>query len=176
MIYLNLRLGKHNFDLKYNRLVKYLNVDFLSCPCCSHNGLERHGYYSRHFLFNSNCTRSSIRILRVRCPDCGSTHAVFVLDLIPFIAAHIDDIEAVTLQFLNNPDASAAELADSSPLGFTLDNTVSRLKIFFLSRLGDCIDSNLSLICTKLIGFLRSKNCPHIGFIDYSYASAYTLA
>ena len=58
-------------------------------PCHS-NGLIIHAYYDRHVdIFDRNHT---IRILRLKCPSCNSTHAVLIEDTIPYSIVSFDII------------------------------------------------------------------------------------
>lgn len=65
----------------YSIIINSLNLSNLSCPKCDHKGLAIHAYYTRMFKNNS------IRITRVRCPHCGSTHSILISPMIPFISS-----------------------------------------------------------------------------------------
>lgn len=74
----------------YSNVIISLNLSLLSCPKCSHTGLSVHGYYKRYFKNNP------IRIKRVICPYCGSTHSLFLFPMIPFLSAvSFDDIVSI---------------------------------------------------------------------------------
>ncbi len=66
-------------------------------PCHS-NGLIIHAYYDRHVdIFDRNHT---IRILRLKCPSCNSTHAVLIEDTIPYSIVSFD----IIIDVLKNKD------------------------------------------------------------------------
>ena len=67
---------------KYKKIIKSLNFNELTCPGCDSKGLVVHAYYDRYIdIFDRS---HKVRILRLRCPSCGSTHAVLIDDMIPY--------------------------------------------------------------------------------------------
>ena len=68
------------------------DIDFMTVPCpsCNHSGhLIKHAHYPR-------CLRTcdgvvSLRILRVKCKFCGKTHAVLLVDIVPYSQIPLDD-------------------------------------------------------------------------------------
>lgn len=70
---------------KYKKIIKSLNFNELTCPGCDFKGLVVHAYYDRYIdIFDRS---HKVKILRLRCPSCGSTHAVLVEDMIPYSIA-----------------------------------------------------------------------------------------
>lgn len=65
----------------YSFIISSLDFSILPCPKCNHTGLSVHAYYSR------NLKNNPIRITRVRCPHCGSTHALLLEPMIPFLSS-----------------------------------------------------------------------------------------
>ena len=73
---------KYISQIQYNKIIFSLNFDEIACPKCHGDGLYVHAYYNRHTdIFNRSHT---IRILRLRCPSCSSTHAVLIEDMISY--------------------------------------------------------------------------------------------
>ena len=73
---------KYISQIQYNKIISSLNFNNLQCPNCHSNGLIIHAYYERHVdIFDRNHT---IRILRLKCPSCNSTHAVLIEDMVPY--------------------------------------------------------------------------------------------
>lgn len=67
---------------KYKKIIKSLNFNELTCPGCDFKGLVVHAYYDRYIdIFDRS---HKVKILRLRCPSCGSTHAVLIEDMIPY--------------------------------------------------------------------------------------------
>ena len=89
---------KYISQIQYNKIIFSLNFDEIACPKCHGDGLYVHAYYNRHTdIFNRSHT---IRILRLRCPSCSSTHAVLIEDMIPYSVASFD----IIIDVLSNND------------------------------------------------------------------------
>ncbi|MFQ9562742.1 MAG: DUF6431 domain-containing protein [Faecalibacillus intestinalis] len=72
-------------------------MSFFHFPCHS-NGLIIHVYYDRHVdIFDRNHT---IRILRLKCSSCNSTHAVLIEDTVPYSIVSFD----IIIDVLKNKD------------------------------------------------------------------------
>lgn len=90
---------------QYNKIIYSLDFDSLACPKCLLHDLIVHAYYDRHIdLFNRKHT---IRILRLICPSCKSTHAVLIQDMIPYSVSSFDLIIDI---LLNNDSTSSSHL------------------------------------------------------------------
>ena len=66
---------------------KNIDASKYKCPKCkAKNSMIRHAYYLRFIIsFFIGCFATSrLRILRVKCTSCGSTHAILPGDLIPY--------------------------------------------------------------------------------------------
>lgn len=66
---------------------KNIDVSKCKCPNCGANGsMIRHAYYLRFIIsFFTGCfTTKRLKILRVKCKSCGSTHAILPGDTIPY--------------------------------------------------------------------------------------------
>ena len=95
-------------------------------PCHS-NGLIIHAYYDRHVdIFDRNHT---IRILRLKCPSCNSTHAVLIEDTVPYSIVSFD----IIIDVLKNKD-----FLSSSHVSFIIDYI-----FFFGGRLSIVTVSNV---------------------------------
>ena len=79
---------KHITENQYKKIIRSLNFDELSCPKCNSRGLRAHASYSRYVDFFKRSHK--ITIQRLRCPECGSTHAVLIEDMIPYSIASYD--------------------------------------------------------------------------------------
>lgn len=72
-----------NFQKNYDDIVFRLNTFAIVCPVCGSKGLfNRHGFYSRKIYTSRGLT--TVRILRIRCRSCGSTHAIMVSAIVPY--------------------------------------------------------------------------------------------
>lgn len=81
---------KYISQIQYDKIIFSLDFNNLQCPNCHSNGLVVHARYERHVdIFERNHT---IRILRLKCPSCNSTHAVLIEDMVPYSIASFDII------------------------------------------------------------------------------------
>ena len=97
---------KHITKNQYEKIIQSLNFNELSCPRCNSKGLRAHASYSRHVDFFKRSHK--ITIQRLRCPECGSTHAVLIEDMIPYsIASYNLIIEVIAgIDFLESSHAA----------------------------------------------------------------------
>ena len=94
------------------KIISSLNFNNLQCPNCHSNGLIIHAYYERHVdIFDRNHT---IRILRLKCPSCNSTHAVLIEDMVPYSVVSFNiivDILKNNAKFMKNVATRSLDLA-----------------------------------------------------------------
>lgn len=97
---------KHITENKYEKIIQSLNFNELSCPKCDSKGLRAHASYSRYVDFFKRSHKVTIQ--RLRCPECGSTHAVLIEDMIPYSIASYDLIVEVIadMDFLESSHAA----------------------------------------------------------------------
>ena len=60
----------------YKKFTESLNLYSLICPKCKHHDFQKHGYYTRKVKYRKHSV--TLRILRVKCMSCKSTHAVLL--------------------------------------------------------------------------------------------------
>lgn len=93
MIIINLTHKINTLNQKnYNNIIFSLDFSSIECPACSSHEWQTHAYYLRYCDFFS---RLKLRVLRIRCKNCGKTHVILVQPLIPFSSLHYDDIISV---------------------------------------------------------------------------------
>ena len=86
----------------YESYTEEFDMSKLECNCCHCRGeCIRHGYYERNYLIGSEdlVSGSRIRILRVKCKNCGHTHAVLPAEIVPYTQYSIVFIYAVLLMY-----------------------------------------------------------------------------
>lgn len=66
----------------YDSFVNALQLHQLTCSCGRSACLSIHGYYRRHI--QDEHSSSILRILRLRCSECGATHAVLLSSIVPY--------------------------------------------------------------------------------------------
>lgn len=73
----------------YDRIINSINLYSVSCTCGHSGCLIRHAYYSRSLRFRSVLV--TLKILRVKCRQCGRTHAVLLSCIIPYSQIPLED-------------------------------------------------------------------------------------
>ena len=73
---------------KYDEIINNLDLYRLICPKCGHSNLTIHGYYSRRLKTRTGTIY--LRILRVICKACGSTHALLLSCIVPYSSIDLD--------------------------------------------------------------------------------------
>jgi len=66
---------------------KNIDVSIYKCPVCrAKHSMIRHAYYKRNVITvnNDEFIYLNLKILRVKCKSCNSTHAILPGDLIPY--------------------------------------------------------------------------------------------
>lgn len=58
------------------------NYGYIECPCCGSDKLILYGSYERNVIIYNECSR--IKIKRVKCKNCGRTHALIPYFLVPY--------------------------------------------------------------------------------------------
>ena len=73
----------------YDSLVNSLQIHIIRCPSCHHAGnMVIHGYYHRWAKSFQNTFR--LRIRRLKCRECGKTHAILPSSLVPYCQVSTD--------------------------------------------------------------------------------------
>lgn len=90
-----------------NNLNNYNNIDYiqdLKCPHCNSYNLIKWGSYIRNLYYiEDNIIKcKTIKISRVKCKDCGKTHALIPSFIVPYKVHALD----IILSALSNDDIS----------------------------------------------------------------------
>lgn len=73
---------KHITQDLYNSYIDSIHFNSLKCPKCKHHQFVKHGYYDRTLKFQNRTIR--LRILRIKCLSCNSTHAILLYFIVPY--------------------------------------------------------------------------------------------
>jgi hypothetical protein len=86
MIILNSKECKNNFKEMLIKYQKSLNYGYLECPHCDSSHLIRWGFYHRniYYIDSNKILFEVLNIQRVKCKQCGHTHALLPEGIIPF--------------------------------------------------------------------------------------------
>lgn len=96
----------NNFSQEfYDSVVNALDLHQLECSCRHSGCLSVHGYYGRSVITDDG--KVKLRIRRVRCSECGKTHALLLLSLVPYSQVFLEDQRTIVQDHENgeNPNA-----------------------------------------------------------------------
>ena len=131
---------------KYDEIINNLDFNRLICPKCNHSDLIIHGYYTRRL--KTKIGTIYLRILRVICKTCGSTHALLLSCLVPYSSVDLKS----HIRIINNDDINGLmeEISDidESNIAYVLRMFNRYFKERLLS-VSISIDSNLVFNCFK---------------------------
>ena len=83
----------------YDEIIGNLEIMRLSCTCGHSGCLERHASYSRSLRIFGE--KIAIQILRVRCRECGRTHAILLSIMVPYSQIPYADQQSITAGYEN---------------------------------------------------------------------------
>ncbi len=78
---------KYNFNTYEEKILNNYSKFKYTSPCCgAKHSLTRHAYYCRHIIYieNGSLKINELKILRVKCSSCNTTHAILPNDVIPY--------------------------------------------------------------------------------------------
>lgn len=160
MIILNSQKSKKNFKKTLDSINYYKNIvnfGYIKCTCGSSN-IIRWGFYYRNikYMLNNFVFHDIICIQRIKCKDCGCTHALLPEGIVPY---KIFSIEVILLSILD----------DSTFIDISLD-TINKWKYqfnkFFFSYLSVMFHSNIK--SNVIIFFLKNTLHYFKLFFDYN--------
>ena len=93
MITIEHELGNPFSQDFYDKLISSIQFHQLSCTCGHCACLIRHGAYLRTVKVGDSLLR--LRVCRVRCTHCGSTHALLPSAIIPYSQILLADAAAI---------------------------------------------------------------------------------
>lgn len=100
---ITIKVEKENSEItqeKYDAIIGNIDVHSLECTCGRHD-MVVHSYYSRRVKTKTG--EIKLDILRVRCKECGKTHAVLLSLIVPYQSIGL----AVQIQILKGEDVEA---------------------------------------------------------------------
>ena len=77
----------------YDSVNNYLQFHQLTCSCSHSACLSVHGYYKRTVKLSSGAIR--LRVCRVKCSECGATHALLLSSMVPYSQIPISDQQRI---------------------------------------------------------------------------------
>ena len=89
----------------YDSIVDGINFSSVHCTCGHCGCLTRHAYYYRIVRFKSSVV--VLKILRVKCSQCGKTHAVLLSSIVPYSQIPLED----QIEIISNYDSGSDFMA-----------------------------------------------------------------
>jgi len=157
---------------KYFEIIGSSNLSKYDCPKCGAKAsMTRHAYYKRNVIsiINAVMIYTILKILRVKCTSCGSTHAILPSDIIPY--KQFDYLSFITILENYFYDAqSGYELSTKFNVSFqTIYSFINTFLIFkdstFVTlRIMEIIEKLFSKEPSKLVRCLKEE----IGFTNFT--------
>lgn len=89
----------------YNSVINALQFHRLKCSCGHSACLSVHAYYYRSVFLPTGSL--SLRICRVKCSECGRTHALMLSSIVPYCRICLADQLVIVQAFEDCADLSA---------------------------------------------------------------------
>lgn len=95
----------------YDSVIFDLPFHQLTCSCSHSACLSIHGYYNRNVKLPSGTIR--LRVCRVKCSECGTTHALLLSSMVPYSQISFSDQQMICYYYEKGQDAS--EICERNP-------------------------------------------------------------
>ena len=152
----------------YDKIIGSLEIMQLSCTCGHRGCLERHASYTRSLrIFGEKIT---IQILRVRCRECGRTHAILLSMMVPYSQIPYADQQSIAANYEDGDKSSEVLsrncLIDEREISYI----ICRYKKHWKERLASIgINVAAESLLSRCIGaygrgFMQIKRTPNILF------------
>ena len=156
---------------KYFEIIESSNLSKYDCPKCGAKAsMTRHAYYERNVIsiINAVIIYTILKILRVKCTSCGSTHAILPGDIIPYKQFDYSSFIMILENYFCGLQ-SGYELSTKFNVSFqTIYSFINTFLIFkdstFVTlRIMVIVENLFSKNPSKLIKYLKDR----IGFINF---------
>lgn len=77
----------------YNQTIDHLQLHMVQCTCGKKGCLIRYGHYQRHVKYLSELL--PLVVQRVRCKECGTSHALLPSVLVPYSQIPLEDQQEI---------------------------------------------------------------------------------
>ena len=86
----------------YDSVIFDLQLHQLTCSCSHSACLSVHGYYRRTVKLSSGAIR--LRVCRVKCSECGATHALLLSSMVPYSQILLSDQQRICKDYEEDRD------------------------------------------------------------------------
>lgn len=156
----------------YESIINSLQFHRLTCSCGHCACLTIHGYYYRGIYLPDRTLM--LNVCRVKCSECGHTHALLLSSIVPYSRIRTVDQQAIVIAF--ETASGIGSVCDNNPSvdEKTAESIVRRYRLFWkqrllcesvsLSELGALIRRCFSLYSMQFMQIRRTSNqlfsCP----------------
>ena len=101
MIILFSTKSKYNFNYFKKYYDSMVNLPYIECPNCKSTNIIKWGVYKRkiNYLTKNTLEFNIINIKRVKCKECGKTHALIPCYIVPY---KLNTIDIILNSLINN--------------------------------------------------------------------------
>ena len=117
----------------YDSVINNLQFHRLTCSCGHSACLSIHAYYTRGVLLPDGV--HPLRICRVRCSECGRTHALLLSSLVPYDRVSLFDQHTVVCAYEDGSDRNGVCEQNPSIDENNVKAIIRRYTRFWLQRL-----------------------------------------
>ena len=117
----------------YDSVINSLQFHRLKCSCGHSACLSIHAYYTRSIFLPDGVY--SLRICRVRCSECGRTHALLLSSIVPYDRISLSDQHTVVCAYEDGSDRNAVCDQNPSVDENNVKSIIRRYTRFWLQRL-----------------------------------------
>ena len=90
----------------YDSVINHVQFHQLTCSCAHSACLSVHGYYRRTVKLSSGSIQ--LRICRVKCSECGTTHALLLSSMVPYSQIPLSDQRKICNDYEEGRNVSIA--------------------------------------------------------------------
>lgn len=160
----NFNYNLFNQDI-YDLYINSLCLSAIPCPKCNQlHCLIRHAYYTRYLKSRSN--KVELRIQRVLCTNCNSTHALLPSFIVPYSQINIHAIVSIIKSDNRDSFLDEQPLIEESNLRYIMKQ-YNRLFRPFLSNIASLNITSIIKQCFFSVSkmFMQIKNTTNSLFI-----------
>ena len=117
----------------YDSIVNHLQFHRLSCTCGHSACLSVHAYYERGIFLPEGAL--SLRICRLRCSECGRTHAILPSSIVPYDRISLSDQHRIICAYEDGSDRNAICEENPSVDENNVKAVIRRYLLFWIQRL-----------------------------------------
>jgi hypothetical protein len=157
-----------NFNNYTEKILENYSILYYICPKCgAKHAFTRHGSYERNICYIDdlkNIVDRRIKILRVKCSSCNSTHAILPNDIIPYCIYSFSFIISVLTDYYS-ANHKISDICSNFSISFQiLYMFISKFLIFLnscttlLRTLGYAIDSQSDTVIATINNYQLNEN------------------